>query len=299
MSQDEESLEKDKDFRILKAEVQDFTKFPRDTIVTILKNSIIYNENDIVAISKPYGLICEGETGENKSMDIKSCLPELAKRIMKKSADPRLYLIQPIAKNTTGVILLAKTEKMANYLASLLAENKIIKVYWVLTKGVPDLSEGVIDIPIAEGIINGKRRMVLKPEPVGDLKTLVKASKYAERAVTHYNIISTVNNAALMEVKPETSVKHQIRVHLGFGLRCPILGDHKYSHLDKLAPQRLPDDMLKGLGVRQSKVRYLPMHLHLKNLVIPEILDGKNLFFKAPLPKYFVKNLQRLKIRKK
>ncbi|XP_023215475.1 uncharacterized protein LOC111618225 [Centruroides sculpturatus] len=288
-----------KGFRILKDQVKDLTKFPQETIVTILKDSIIYNDNDIVAISKPYGLSCQGEPGRNSNVNVKSCLPELAQKIMKKSADPTLYLVNTIGRDTTGVILLAKTKQMAQHLTTLLTENKIIRVYWVITRGIPELPEGVIDIPIAEGSINGRKRMVLKPEPVGELKDIVKPSKYAERAITHYNIIATVENAALMEVKPETSVKHQIRVHLGFGLRCPILGDHKYSHLDKLAPQRLPDSMLRRLGIQQSKARYVPMHLHLKNLVIPEILDGKNLFFKASLPPHFKANSRSLKFKKK
>ncbi|XP_067126415.1 uncharacterized protein [Centruroides vittatus] len=304
VSQDKDKFPEDKKtdskgFRILKDQVKDFTKFPQETVVTMLKDSIIYNDNDIVAISKPYGLSCQGEPGRNSNANVKSCLPELARKIVKKSADPTLYLVNTIGKDTTGVILLAKTKQMAHHLTTLLAENKIITVYWVITRGIPELPEGVIDIPIAEGSINGRKRMVLKPEPVGELKDIVRSSKYAERAITHYNVIATVENAALIEVKPETSVKHQIRVHLGFGLRCPILGDHKYSHLDKLAPQRLPDSMLRRLGIQQSKVRYVPMHLHLKNLVIPEILDGKNLFFKAPLPPHFKANSRSLKFKKK
>ena len=50
-------------------------------------------------------------------------------------------------------------------------------------------------------------------------------------------VISKKDSAALLELSPMTGVKHQLRVHLAFGLGCPILGDHKYSHLKKMAPQ--------------------------------------------------------------
>lgn len=50
-------------------------------------------------------------------------------------------------------------------------------------------------------------------------------------------VLSKANSTSLIELSPVTGVKHQLRVHLGFGLACPVLGDHKYSHLQKLAPQ--------------------------------------------------------------
>ena len=59
-----------------------------------------------------------------------------------------------------------------------------------------------------------------------------------------------------------TGVKHQIRSHLSAGLDTPILGDHKYSHFGHLAPQRLAKRTLEALDIRQSKVRYLGLHLH-------------------------------------
>ncbi|VDP87075.1 unnamed protein product [Schistosoma mattheei] len=61
-------------------------------------------------------------------------------------------------------------------------------------------------------------------------------------------------------------IKHQIRAHLAFGLQTPILGDHKYSHAEYLAPQRLPKSLLEVLNIRQSKVRYISLHLHASSL---------------------------------
>ena len=66
-----------------------------------------------------------------------------------------------------------------------------------------------------------------------------------------------------------SAIKHQLRVHLSDGLDCPILGDHKYSHYGKLAPQNLPEGVLRRLGIPHSKTRYIPMHLHLQSILIP------------------------------
>ncbi|KFM60688.1 RNA pseudouridylate synthase domain-containing protein 4, partial [Stegodyphus mimosarum] len=129
--------------------------------------------------------------------------------------------------------------------------------------------------------------MVLHPDIPDDLP-YKNHSKQGKRAVTSYKVLSLSGNAALVEVKPETGIKHQIRVHFGFGLDCPILGDHKYSHLTKLAPQKLPSDLLQKLYVRQSKVRYIPLHIHARNIVVPEFLEGRNLFVMAPLPQHML-----------
>jgi mitochondrial RNA pseudouridine synthase RPUSD4 len=58
-----------------------------------------------------------------------------------------------------------------------------------------------------------------------------------KNAITKYRVLDSNGDASLIECQPETGIKHQIRVHLSFGLNCPILGDHKYSHHIKLAPQ--------------------------------------------------------------
>ena len=71
-----------------------------------------------------------------------------------------------------------------------------------------------------------------------------------------------------------TAIKHQLRVHLADGIDCPILGDHKYSHFGKLAPQILPAKILRRFGIPHSKSRYIPMHLHLKSILIPGKIDN-------------------------
>ncbi|XP_036360060.1 uncharacterized protein LOC115213410 isoform X2 [Octopus sinensis] len=249
--------------------------------------------DDIVAINKPYGLSSHGGPGVHVSLA--DLLPELAAKIYHKGT---LHLIHRLDKETTGVLLLARTAEMAAVLHKMFREQEVLKTYWAITKGVPNPDVGIIDIPIAEGSIDGKSRMVLKPDYTEETRLVMKKSSVKRsEAVTHYKVLCKSFGSALVECQPKTGVKHQVRVHLAFGLNTPIIGDHKYSHINKLAPQRLFPEILQRLNVRQSKVRYIPMHLHSKAIILPQLLNGKNLFIKANLPYHFYKNMKSLKLK--
>jgi hypothetical protein len=84
---------------------------------------------------------------------------------------------------------------------------------------------------------------------------------------------------------------------LSEGLNCPVLGDHKYSHADKYAPQKLPQDILDLLAIKQSKARNIPMHLHAVSVEIPGFgEEGKSLFINSPLPRFFRYTMKKLKL---
>ncbi|KAJ8312677.1 hypothetical protein KUTeg_010050 [Tegillarca granosa] len=157
-----------------------------------------------------------------------------------------------------------------------------------------------IVIPMVEGSVDGKRRMVLRPDTAEneDVKLVMKKSSIeTHEAITNYKILKSKNTTALLECRPETGVKHQIRVHLAWGLGTPILGDHKYTYINKIVPQKLTSEMLQRLGIRQSKARYVPMHLHAKSILIPEFMNGQNLSVSCRLPPHFEENMKRLKLK--
>ena len=277
-----------KGYRIVKEQVPDFSHVPASDIADLLRKNIIYDYNDIVAINKPYGLCSQGGPGVRTSVE--QLLPDIL-------PSSKLYLISKLDKSTTGVMLLAKTPEMATKLQTAFMENTPIKRYLVVTKNIPKLPSGEINIPIADGEVNGKVRKTLKPYGNAEMKIPSKLSADADRAITRYRVLNHQKSCAILECVPLTSVKHQIRVHLAFGLNCPILGDHKYSHFDKIAPMKIHSDMLDRLRIRQSKVRHVAMHLHARSVVIPEFLDGQNFFVSAPLPSHFVKNIKQLKLK--
>ncbi|KAG1693752.1 Mitochondrial RNA pseudouridine synthase Rpusd4 [Nymphon striatum] len=306
-------------FKIYTDQVKDCGTLSKHIVIQILKESVLYNDHEILALYKPYGLAVQGTENDKSRLCLLDVLPDLAEILNK---GDKLYTSHRIDRNTTGIILLAKTQFMANHLQTLFENRKIQKSYYGITKSVPDIKEGIINIPIAEGTINGKKRMVLNPDLGEDTRLVMRKNRIkSHQAVTRYKVKIYHGNAALVEFFPQTGnffeidspifvmiyftnissllnlgVRHQIRVHSGFGLSCPILGDHKYSHLKKLAPQKLPGDVLNKLKVRQSKVRHIPMHLHSRSIMIPEIDEGKNIFIQARLPPHFMANLSSLKI---
>lgn len=262
-------------------------KFTKYEILKLLKTSVIYDQDDIVGLYKPYGMTMHSGTS-NQQHILADYLPDLAKHL----ETDELYPVHRLDAGTTGVLLMARTPAMADTLKRMLKKHQIKKTYWAITKGVPNPLRGVIDIPISEGMIEGRHRMVLSPVENG-----IKSSKSnSHLAVTTFKVLARINSASLVELSPMTGVKHQLRVHLGFGLSCPVLGDHKYSHFQKMTPQRLPGDVLDLLKMKQSKVRDLPMFLHSRSVLIPEIADGRNVFIYAKLPAFFNKALSLLKL---
>ncbi|XP_060574813.1 uncharacterized protein LOC132732413 [Ruditapes philippinarum] len=277
-----------KGFRILTNQVPHFDNAPSIDVVKVLRRSIIYDDNDIVAISKPYGL--PSVDGPNVLHSVGNLLDEII-------PNTKLFRVHRLDKETTGVMLLAKTEEMAKRLSERFYNRDLVKKYVVITKNIPEMQCGEIDIPIIEGTVEGKIRMCLRPHDCPTVRAIDKKRQAGIEAITKYRVLDQGDKCALIECLPLTGKKHQIRVHLAFGLNCPILGDHKYSHIDRIAPMKLHPEILKRLGIQQSKVRCLAMHLHARSVMIPEFLDGKNLFIKAPVPPHFVRNMKDLKLK--
>ncbi|XP_014670729.1 PREDICTED: uncharacterized protein LOC106811571 [Priapulus caudatus] len=286
-----------KGFNILTNQVQDLTWLSEDDVYRKLWSNILYNDNEIVAFNKPYGIPVHGGKGVHHSVD--KYLPRIAKKLDSgRGIIDQLYLLHRLDQNCTGVLVCATTQKMAHRVQEMFKTKDIIKKYWAITIRVPDPREGIINIPMAEGTVDGKFRMTLKPEWDEEKRAVMQHSYVrTHAALTEYRVLDSSSKAALVEVQPVTGVKHQIRCHLSFALSCPILGDHKYSNLGKLVPQRLPAELLTRLHIRQAKVRHVAMHLHAKSIVIPEVFDGKNVVINCNLPSHFAQNMKRLKLK--
>ena len=281
-------------FRILKDQVINLNFETEDTVLQILRKSVLFEDSNVIAINKPYGLASHG--GPNIHHSVGKLLPQLAKYFNLEG----LNLIHRLDKETTGVMLLAKNQKSAWWLHGVFKRREATKKYWLLTKGVPNPKEGIIDIPLGEDEIKGQYRMGLRPIYDGEMKVAQRSTSKSEvhEAKTNFRVLGSNNMCAFVECQPSTGVKHQIRCHMALGLNTPILGDHKYSHPSRIAPQRLYNETLKKLHIRQPTARYLAMHLHARLLVIPGYSEGKNLYITAELPNHFKQNMKWLQIRK-
>uniref|UniRef100_A0A8C4X941 Pseudouridylate synthase RPUSD4, mitochondrial n=1 Tax=Erpetoichthys calabaricus TaxID=27687 RepID=A0A8C4X941_ERPCA len=272
-----------------------------NVLAKVLKQGLLFENENIIVANKPYGVPMDG--GPNVKNNIADILPTLAKMLGGMRAEP-LHICHRLDKETTGAFVLAKSEGAAEWIRKVLKTHQLERKYWALSVGVPVPSEGVIDIPIVEKEIAGPQphfKMALSPlyrlNEGADKVTRVRPAQGAQSAVTRYGILSSTGNSALLEVQPVTGVKHQIRVHMAYGLGCQILGDHKYAHWNKLAPQKLPERMLQKLGLEQAKVRHLPLHLHLRQLILPGVEGQEEIRVICPLPKFFFGSLKKLKIK--
>ena len=217
-----------------------------------ITDSIIYINSHLLVLNKPAGLAVQGGNGIEVSVD------HLAKELQFDAYNkPRL--VHRIDKETSGILILARTINAAQKLASIFQDRNINKKYLVITQGIPQNSKGVIDIPL-KGKDSGAGFENMAPNAKG------------KQAITHYKVLAKTNTVALLEVAPITGRKHQIRAHLAI-INCPIIGDRKYNKNYRLYHKVSPN---------------LLLHAYQLDLE----LFGEKLQFTAPLPRYFIDTLQ-------
>lgn len=197
-----------------------------------IQQSVIFKDNDIIVINKPAGLATQGGVGINVSVD--SLLD-----FLKFDYENRPKLVHRLDKDTSGVLVLARTSAVASSLTKSFKAKDIEKIYWALVVGAPDIEEGKIDLPISK-------------QNVGAGKEKMTADEDGGKAITYYKVLENMGNKlSLVELHPITGRTHQLRVHMAH-IGNPILGDGKYG--GKLA-------FIDGLSKK--------MHLHARQIKLP------------------------------
>ena len=221
-----------------------------------IKKNVIFEDNFLLVINKPYGIPVQG--GNNVNFNIDLILPILCKN------NSCIRLVHRIDKNTSGILLLAKTKEVAQNITMLFKENKIKKKYLAVVEGKLTKKIGKITLPVTKKKISGIEKMVVDPY-----------SK--EKAETSYKVIDYKKGLSLLEVYPKTGRKHQIRVHLQ-SINHPILGDYKYNSTNN----------------DNKEVSNEKMHLHAKEIQF--VLNNNKYFFKASLPNFFKETIKKINI---
>ena len=218
---------------------------------------VIHRDAQAIVINKPPGLATQGGTKTHEHVD------GLLDALMFER-DDRPKLVHRLDKDTSGALLLARTSRSAAYFAKSFASRTARKVYWALIMGVPSITDGIIDLPLAKQPGTGGEKMHVDHEGGAPSRT-------------RYRVIERAGNrAAWVELQPHTGRTHQLRVHLA-AIGHPIVGDGKYGGKDAF---------LSGTISRK-------MHLHARRIRIDHP-DGSPLDVYADLPHHFRESLEDL-----
>ncbi|MEW5703091.1 MAG: RluA family pseudouridine synthase [Pseudomonadota bacterium] len=214
-----------------------------------LRARVLYKDADILAIDKPAGLAVQGGTKTRHHLD--GMLEALR---FEKKERPRL--VHRLDRETSGVLVLARTPSAAAWLAAAFREKTAMrKVYWALVRGVPRPPRGEITAPLAK-LAHGKHERVVASAAEGKV------------ARTRYAVLDQAGQkAAWLALLPLTGRTHQLRVHCAT-LGVPILGDYKYGGSAA---------RIEGAGLAKR------LHLHARAIEFPHPKKGKVRIL-APLP---------------
>ena len=220
----------------------------------MLRDCVLYKDDDVIALNKPPGLAVQGGTGmADRHLD--AMLDALTF-----DARERPRLVHRLDKDTSGVLLLGRSATAAAKLAAAFKSRDARKCYWALVVGVPRPAMGRIDAPLAKLGIPGAEKVAVDEED-------------GRRAVTYYRVVAaTLKRAAWLEMEPRTGRTHQLRAHCTL-LGTPILGDGKYGGKEAL---------IEGTGLSRK------LHLHARALRLPHPRTGRMIEFVAPLRRHFV-----------
>ena len=172
---------------------------------------IIYEDNDILVVNKPYNLLTiSTEKEKNKTL-----YNMVSSYVKEKNKSNKIFIIHRLDKDTSGIVMFAKSEKVKNMYQD--SWNEIVKnrCYYAIVNGIVKEKEKTIKSYLKE-----------------DKNYMVHSSKDGKLAITHYKVIKDKDNLSLLDINILTGRKNQIRVHMKEN-NTPVLGDSKYGIKDK------------------------------------------------------------------
>ncbi len=234
---------------------------------------VIYENEDIILINKPRGMVIHPAAGHNSGTLVNALLGRWP-QIEKVGEKTRPGIVHRLDKDTTGLLVVAKNEKILEHLKNQIKARKAKREYLALCKGRFGKKEGTIEIPIGRHPVNRKRMAALRPGI--DVPPQYKVRK----AITHWQVVSLFGSAyTLILAQLHTGRTHQLRVHLSY-IGHPIVGDSVYGkNRNKLK--------LTGQALHAFK---LGLYLKSKTGNVENYCE-----FKAPLPIDFAQTLMSLK----
>ena len=174
---------------------------------------ILYEDNDIIVVNKPSGMVVHPGNG-NFSHTLVNALMGHTNKLSDEGGAERCGIVHRIDKDTSGILLVAKTNKVHRILTEDFKNKRIKRKYMALVHGVIDNNKGKIVAPIGRSITDRKKMAI--------------TDKNAKNAVTNFTVLERFKDATLLELVLETGRTHQIRVHMEY-INHPIVNDPVYG----------------------------------------------------------------------
>ena len=219
---------------------------------------IVYEDDHLLVVDKQAGLVVHPAAGNFDGTLVNALLHHCAGRLSGIGGVARPGIVHRIDKDTSGLMVVAKTDRAHEGLAKQFMDHSITRRYHAIISGRLMRDEGTVNAPLARSTAN-RKKMAIVEEGRG------------KHAITHYKLITPLKNAALIECRLETGRTHQIRVHMS-SIGHPLLGDPVYGRISQAHRETLG-----GLDFARQA-----LHATVIGFVHP--IDRKNLSFESKMP---------------
>ena len=221
---------------------------------------IVYEDADLIVVNKPKGMVVHPAAGHSDGTLVNALLHHCGGSLSGINGVMRPGIVHRLDKDTSGLLVAAKSDRAHNGLAEQFAAHTIGREYFAVVHGGFEEDEGKIDAPIGRHKVH-RKKMAVMPD--------------GRRAVTHWHVVERLGRYTLVKCLLETGRTHQIRVHMA-SIGRPVLGDVVYGNTKQ--PFNTDGQVL---------------HAHLLGFVHP--VSNKYMEFTAPLPDYFQKAVSIIK----
>lgn len=220
--------------------------------------SIVFEDEHLIVVDKPAGMVVHPAAGNHDGTLVNALLHHCAGGLSGIGGVARPGIVHRIDKDTSGLLVAAKTDATHEGLSAQFAAHSIERRYLAIVAGLPNPPSGSVDAPLGRSSAN-RQKMAIVAEGRG------------KRAVTHYRLVTALRDAALVECRLETGRTHQVRVHMT-SIGHPLLGDPAYGRA-----RPVHREVLKSLGFTRQA-------LHAAELGFVHPVLKQNLSFKSAVP---------------